>query len=374
MNKTVFLIGTRWFGVLGPMELLIQDLAMSNVKVYVFGQKDEHYQKYFKGNCQLIQLRMKRKYLSFLSDILDLIKIQFYILKYRPTIVHSFNPKPGLLTFFSVLLHSKIKYIFCITGLGNTFVKKGFLQLLFIQLFRLAGKRADEIFFLNNDDLDFFRKKKIGSENEYDIFLGAGVNLNHFIQKKYEIEKNKTQVICVSRLIWQKGIREFCVCAEKLKAEGHDVDFLLIGEYDREHPDRVMKQDLKPYIDSSIIKHIEWTDNISKYYSESDINFLHSAREGGPRTILESAAIGIPSLGSKRPGVQDLIIDGKTGFLSPFQDIEHIVGCLRILIKSKKLQIELGQNARNLIAEPLSLRNATNAQSKLYYLTNLLSK
>ena len=56
MKKTVFLIGTRWFGVLGPMELLINDLYKNNVEIYVFGQKDSHYHKHYYDNCSLIEL------------------------------------------------------------------------------------------------------------------------------------------------------------------------------------------------------------------------------------------------------------------------------------------------------------------------------
>jgi glycosyltransferase involved in cell wall biosynthesis len=372
MKKTVFLIGTRWFGVLGPMELLINDLYKNNVEIYVFGQKDSHYHKHYYDNCSLIELRMKRKYLSIFSDLIDLIKLQYYIIKYRPQIIHSFNPKPGLITYFSVLFRKNINFIFCITGLGNTFIKGGILNKIFTKIFQLAGKRADNIFFLNKDDLDFFKKMKIGSDNKYDIFLGAGVNLKKFKQKVYIKNNQTTKIICVARLIWQKGIKEFCVAAEKLISKGLRVEFLLIGEYDNSHPDRVLKSDLQYFINKCYIKHIEWTNEVQKYYEESDINFLHSAREGGPRTILESAATGIPSVGSNRPGVKDLIIEGKTGYLNTYQNIDEILFTLEKLILSKELQITLGKNARKMIAEPLSLRNATNAQLIPYYKLNII--
>ena len=85
-RKTHFLIGTRWFGVLGPCQILIDQLVDDGYDVFVFGQSDDHFERYDKGNARLVRLYMARSYISPIRDILDVIKLMAFILWYRQRI------------------------------------------------------------------------------------------------------------------------------------------------------------------------------------------------------------------------------------------------------------------------------------------------
>lgn len=57
------------------------------------------------------------------------------------------------------------------------------------------------------------------------------------------------------------------------------------------------------------------------------LNHVHlfvnaSPKEGWGLTVLEANACGVPVVGSNRPGLKDSILDGKTGYLVPFGDVE----------------------------------------------------
>ena len=67
-QKCHFLIGTRWFGVLGPTQLMIDALVEQGYRVYVFGQKDDHYARYYDDNCTLIEINMARSYSALCRD------------------------------------------------------------------------------------------------------------------------------------------------------------------------------------------------------------------------------------------------------------------------------------------------------------------
>src|SRR5207244_3074787 len=66
--------------------------------------------------------------------------------------------------------------------------------------------------------------------------------------------------------------------------------------------------------------------------SRSRLLLIPSVREGYGIVVIEANACGIPAIGWAVPGVQDSIVDGKTGLLVPFGDTralaETIVNCL----------------------------------------------
>lgn len=55
--------------------------------------------------------------------------------------------------------------------------------------------------------------------------------------------------------------------------------------------------------------------DIAPYFAATDLNMLVSDEEGFGRVILEAAAAGAPTVGSRVGGIPELIEDGKTGFL-----------------------------------------------------------
>jgi len=372
-KKTIFLIGTRWFGILGPTQEMIKKLTESGYHIFVFGQSDNHYKRYYNDNCTLVEIHMKRSYTSFIYDFLDIIKISRYILRFKPSAIHSFNPKPAFISFFSSLIRPGTFLFVGITGLGNTFIKAKRLEPIITKLFRLVGKKASFIFFQNLDDIELFKQKKIGNPKKHKIFIGPGVDLEIFTPVNRTIKQpSELTVLCVSRLIWQKGILEFCESAKEIKETYRNIKFLLVGEYDFQHPDCVEPTKLEEYIKANIIEHIPWTDKIADIYKTADIFFLHSYREGAPRAILEASASNLPTVGSDCTGVKELVINDKTGYLVPFKNTQKCIEKLIELIENNDKRLEFGDNARKMIAEPYSLINSTEAQLNMYRTKKLI--
>ena len=199
------------------------------------------------------------------------------------------------------------------------------------------------------------------------LFIGPGVDLDAF---SFRNRKNRNPVIvtCVARLIWQKGIREFIEAARLLteRLGPHRIQFELYGEVDTQHPDCVDPTYITDAVRDGIIKHIPWTDDIPAVLAESDIFVLHSYREGAPRAILEASASGLPTVGADSIGVRELVRHNVTGYLTPLQDVEALTEAVERLVRDPDLRQKMGRNARRMIAEPLSLANASAAQLAMY--------
>jgi glycosyltransferase involved in cell wall biosynthesis len=367
--RSVFLIGTRWFGVLGPCRQIIAELERRRVRVFVFGQEDEHWRRYHNGRTTLVVIHMRRSYMTFLHDFLDVCKIAWYGIRYRPSVVHSFNPKPALLSFAAALFMPGARLLIGVTGLGNTFIRAKRMEGLVTSVLRMACARASFIFFQNPDDRQLFRERRLGDESKYRIFVGPGVDLTEFdaARRRHKSESEPVRVVCVARLIWQKGIREYVEAARRIRADRtHGVEFLLVGDFDRQHPDCVDEAYIAAAVADGSISHIRWTDRLPEILAECDIAVLHSYREGAPRAILEASAMKIPTIGSDAIGVRELIVHRETGLLTPLRSIDAVAAAIEELIDDRDLRIRFGNNAFTRIAQPLSLEHATAAQLKMY--------
>ncbi len=365
--RSIFLVGTRWFGVLGPCKLLIRELVRQGFDVYVFGQKDLHYQQFDSFQVRLVELNVRRSYYSFLFDILDIVKLRYYLGKARPLAVHSFNPKPSLLCYFSLIGRRGTRFFIGVTGLGNTFIKAKRLEPFIARIIGKAANRADHVFFQNPDDRDLFVNKLKTDLDKTRLFRSPGVDTDRFRMKAKFSTGGKLKVLLVARLIWQKGVDDFFAAYSKVLERGLTdyYDFSLVGEIDEQHPDKLMQSDVDAIADSGI-NWIPWSDRVEEIIAQNDLLLFMSKREGGPRAILEAAAVGLPTIGSNCIGVRELILDSETGFVVNSGDIDAILEKLEMYRNNRDMLAQHGRNARSQIAEIFSLENATRAQLEMY--------
>ena len=88
-----------------------------------------------------------------------------------------------------------------------------------------------------------------------------------------------------------------------------------------------------------------YSNDVLSIYKNSDINAFVSAAEGFGLTLADAMAMGVPAVGFKSAkAVNELIIDGKSGFLA--DDIDDFAEKLKMLMLDKELRIKMGKNAR----------------------------
>lgn len=87
-------------------------------------------------------------------------------------------------------------------------------------------------------------------------------------------------------------------------------------------------------------------DHLPAIYEQADVFVLPSRDEGMPNAMLEAMAAGLPVVGSKVAGVDEVVIDGETGFLVPPEDADALAHALRIIIEDRDRTFELGQASR----------------------------
>jgi glycosyltransferase involved in cell wall biosynthesis len=90
-----------------------------------------------------------------------------------------------------------------------------------------------------------------------------------------------------------------------------------------------------------------YREDIPELLSIMDIVALPShGREGIPRILMESAAMGKPVVATKVRGILETVIDGTTGLLVPVRDPDALAAAILRIMTNRPLATALGAKAR----------------------------
>ena len=149
---------------------------------------------------------------------------------------------------------------------------------------------------------------------------GSGVDLSKFRPnfKSPNFDSNKTnyKYLFFGRLLWDKGVGEFFEAAKYFRRNGIAADFLILGFIDVDNPSALKKEDLLVVVDQGFVTYLGCSDDVRKHLAGVDcVVFPSYYREGVPKSLLESAAMGLPIITTDSVGCREVVEDGVNGFL-----------------------------------------------------------
>ena len=113
-----------------------------------------------------------------------------------------------------------------------------------------------------------------------------------------------------------------------------------------------------------LIGHI---DDVLPIVAACDATVLPALRrEGLPKTVIESMALGIPAIGTTTGGTPELIVDGESGLLVAPGDSRAIADSIASVALDAGLARRIGANGRRRIAEYFNLQESIAAHAALY--------
>ena len=294
------------------------------------------------------------------KDIITLFKLIRAFKKHKFDIVHSTTPKGGLLSCIAAFLVGVPVRLH--TWTGQPWVTlRGPKKLVTMFADILIGLLCTRCYADSPSQRDFLIQKKIiRSKNIKVIHKGSlsGVDIEKFqpqilnssdkdiLKKEIGLSKKSKIITFIGRINKDKGIIELISAFKKTLEKGYDIDLLLIGPLDQDSEGYGFVN-LKEYIkDCSRIHYVGYQKQPEDYLAISDIFCLPSYREGFGTTVIEAAAMGIPSVGTKINGLVDAIVDGETGILVELKSVEGLVSAFRRLLDNPKDIENMGKKAR----------------------------
>jgi len=294
--------------------------------------------------CRLNKLNLfnELKYFAFLFKNYRLLE---------PDIIHHISIKPILYGSLVVkFLKKKPSIVNAISGMGYLFTGSRTLisELIFLPLLRFAFKQKKlNVIIQNNDDLASFLTKNVAKKIQLKLIKGSGVNLNVFNYSQIPvIVGDSIKILLPSRMLWDKGVKEFYLAAKKLKIKYPDLLFTLCGDVDTANPSSVPIEQLEKWNAEGIISWIGHQKGMANIIAEYHIVVLPSYREGLPKSLIEGCAIGRPIVTTDTNGCRECVVNGENGFLVPVKDHAKLAESIEYFIINRPKLAEFGLKSR----------------------------
>ncbi len=304
---------------------------------------------------RLLPLNIDRSGLNPVADLCTLWSLIQLYRHERPHLVHHVALKPVLYGSVAAWITRLPVVVNALTGLGFLFISKGIFATLMLPFVRfvlrgLLNRKNSRLILQNPDDVNVFRDQVGIREDQIALIRGSGVDVTLFQPAPEPEVTSKCPVValCVSRLLWDKGIGELVGAARLLKSRGVEIIIRLVGSIDR-NPAAIDQATLDTWQSEDVVEIIGFSDDIQHEYTRAHIVVLPSYREGLPKSLLEAAAIGRPIIASDVPGCREICREGETGLLVPPRSVEPLAEKLTILAFDEKLRREMGATARKLV-------------------------
>lgn len=263
--------------------------------------------------------------LADLAALFDLVRL---FRRLQPTIVHTHSSKAGILGRWAAWFARVPIILHTIHGYGVTPAQPSWLRRVFIVLERVTGWITTHWIAVAQAD----RKTGIqwGLFDEHHVsVVRPGIDPKPFLSVLQPNDRERLRaefgasaddwlIGTVACLKPQKAPEDFVSVAKRVCDTMPRARFVLIG-------DGELRQSLETLVERYGLKHrvhlAGWRRDISTAMKAFDVFLLTSHWEGLPRVLLEARAAGIPVVATRVGGVEEVIIEGRHGWLSAAGDI-----------------------------------------------------
>jgi len=325
-RKIAILLNTSW-NAYNFRKGLIQTFLAEGDEVVVIAPKDEYSHRLEAWGARFQDIKLENTGMNPIMDwrykqsLVRLLKIE------KPDIVLSFTIKPNI--YGAMAAHDlRIPIICNVSGLGTTFLWKGWVQRMAVALYNRGFRRANYIFFQNTDDRILFLEHVRVDQTMTGLLPGSGIDLQTF-QADPPAFQSPLKFLMISRLIVEKGINEFVTAAHLI--DPSKAQFALIGKYEPSHKRSISAEDYQMLLASGIT-YLDHQDDVKSFIAQSDVVVLPSYREGTPRTLLEAAAMSRPLIATDVPGCKEVVHDGENGFLCKEKSAESLAQKINLFL------------------------------------------
>ncbi len=269
--------------------------------------------------------------------------------QYRPDFLFHYVIKPNIYGTLAAAANS-IPSVAVVTGLGYSFARFNWLYRTVMYLYKKALQKAVEVWFLNQEDAQLFIRKKIVDPGKIKILPGEGVNTRFFAPVgNRPVAREKTfQFLMSTRLLKSKGVRVYAEAARLLLPKKLNVRFVLIGFFEKNHPDSITELELKVWQKRGLIHYSGFARDVRPFLRQSDCFVFPSFySEGVPRGLMEASSMEIPIITSRNRGCTEVVEDNVNGLLVNPNDIHDLAVKMETMIRmSSEARGEMGRQGR----------------------------
>lgn len=295
------------------------------------------------------------RHIAPLSDLKSLWKMVGVMRRERPWLVHSMTPKAGLMSMIAGWLTGVPVRVHTYTGLVFP-TATGITQRILILTDRILCRCATHIIPEGQGVKRDLERYRITRKPMRVLANGnvRGIDLSHYdrtpevmAEARKIADPDKTTYVFVGRIVGDKGVNELVEAFTRLNAEHSDTRLILVGRQEAEL-DPVWPTTLERIKSNASILAVGEQEDVRPWLAASDIGVLSSYREGFPNSVIESGAMGLPSIVTDINGANEIIIPRENGLIVPPRDADALYRAMKLLYDDKPMRDRLASRSRDL--------------------------
>jgi glycosyltransferase involved in cell wall biosynthesis len=333
-------IGYNFIGVSAPGPLLQRFAEVNGVTVY--------------------SVPVARKF-AILSDLVSTFCLLRVLRKVRPDILHAHFSKPGIIGMVAGFLGGVPIRIYHNHGMALS-SERGWKRLILWVVERVSCSLAHRVVYVAPSVLNDALRMRLCCARKAEAVLSAngletdtrfskdlyGPDCRKQLRSALHIPPEAFVVGFVGRILKIKGIEEL-VRAWQILAPAHPLlHLLIVGEADPRAPvseltKLIMKTEPRIHLAGFV-------EEPAPMYLAMDVLALPSYHEGLGYSLLEAAAMELPVIGTRIPGIVDAVQENDSGLLVKPRNPEQLADAIRTYIEKPALAFAHGRAGRTFVA------------------------
>lgn len=293
------------------------------------------------------------------GDLVALARLVQLFRRLRPTIVHTHNPKPGLLGQLAARIAGVPIIVNTLHGFYFHAGSSSRQRRFYIALERIAARCSHAILSQNREDLATAIQERICTPGLIS-YLGNGINIAHFNQQTLKdehqaalraelgIPDDALVIGAVGRLVAEKGYHELFAAFRDLAQTRPNLHLLVVGPEEPAKADGLTAQTAVDYGIADRTHFVGLRHDMPEMYGLMDVLAHASYREGFPRAPMEAAAMGIPVVATDIRGCREAIFDRQNGILVRVKNAAALAQGLARLLDDSTLRHAMGTLGRRI--------------------------
>ena len=316
--------------------------------VTVVTRASEHGDRIRALGLNLVDVDFARGSLSPRSNLRTVRKLCSVYRRVEPHLVHHVAIKPIVLGTAAAARVRVPAVVNALTGLGSVLrpasAKLRMIRPALSLALGWALRRPGSCTIAQNpEDARFVESLGVRPQS-ISLVCGAGVDVWQF--RPQPEPEEPIRVTMVSRLLRDKGVREFVDAAKLVRKSRRDVTFTLVGAPDPENATSVASEEARSWSAAGLVEWWGHRDDVADVLARSHIAVLPSYGEGMPKTLLEAAACGRPIVATDVSGCRDVVRHGVSGLLVPPRDPRALADAILALTDDPVRRTAMGAEGR----------------------------
>ena len=276
------------------------------------------------------------------ADFRALLQLVSLLRREQFDIIHTHNPKPGLIGQIAARLAGVPIVVNTIHGLYFHEQSPWLRRTVFSSLEHVAAMCSDRILSQSREDVDTLLALRV-CRPDVIRHLGNGIDISRFLpgivppdvvaRERASLNLGDGPVVgFVGRLVAEKGLPELLEAAAIVRARVPSVRFLIVGPADDKKADALSPETARTYGVADICRFVGMRNDMPLMFALMDVFALPSHREGVPRSPMEASAMGVPSVVTDVRGCREVVEHERTGLIVPVKSPTALAqGILRML-------------------------------------------